>query len=236
MAGINTWSAVSTALVEIRNKQLWRKDYKSWADYLERRWKKTRQWAHLLTEGHAAVQGLTPQNVKLFDKSTAATALAKVPKEKRDQVVAKVTASGKPVTAKAITEAAKESKPDVELDATGWPIPASIIPLWNRAGEVQGVLSAMSKVKGALAQAQEQDDPLWRQLSFSTVIGDLSKAWTSIQSVKPYAVCTQCQGHPDTQPKGQCRLCCGTGLISQFKYDRLVPEEIKKVREKGRKK
>jgi hypothetical protein len=48
--------------------------------------------------------------------------------------------------------------PSQVLDATGWPIPTQLIPLWQRAVEVQEMLTTVSRVKGALRTAQESKD------------------------------------------------------------------------------
>lgn len=139
-----------------------------------------------------------------------------------------------------------ESKPDKSLqtkagdkqltDDTGWPIPKHLHEYWEWDVEVMEMLHTLSDIKGFIKRAQEKKDLMYVGVNFSSLIADLEKAWTSLQCAQPYAVCTTCQGHPDTQPKGQCRLCLGLGLISKFRYDRLVPEETKKVRAKGIKK
>ena len=51
--------------------------------------------------------------------------------------------------------------PSQILDGTGWPIPTQLIPLWQRADEVQEMLTALSRVKGALRAAQENKDKLF---------------------------------------------------------------------------
>ena len=45
--------------------------------------------------------------------------------------------------------------PSQVLDGTGWPIPTQLIPLWQRTGEVQELLTVLSRIKGALRSAQE---------------------------------------------------------------------------------
>ena len=103
---------------------------------------------------------------------------------------------------------------------------------FKRAPEVQEMLTTISTIKGRLEQAQKQKDLMYVELSYSTTIGDLEKVYASIKMAKPYALCPQCQGHPDVT---KCSLCRGRGVISQFRYDHAVPVEFKKMVTKKKK-
>jgi uncharacterized ParB-like nuclease family protein len=118
--------------------------------------------------------------------------------------------------------------PSQILDATGWPIPTQLIPLWQRAQEVQELLTTLSHVKGTLRAAQENRDKLFAEVNFSSALSQLDQAWTDIKTAKPFAVCPTCQGQlPD-----QCTLCRGRGLISEYRWNTCVPREDKEFREK----
>jgi len=121
-------------------------------------------------------------------------------------------------------------------DDTGWEIPESLHALWHRDVELGELSQQISSIKCIIEKAQENKDPLFNQVNHTSIIADLKSAWKAIDVGRPSVVCTSCQGHPETQPKGQCRLCVGMGLISKYRYDKLVPEEIKQVRSKGVKK
>jgi hypothetical protein len=139
-------------------------------------------------------------------------------------------------SSKSLTERFPKKKGDiVDVDKTGYPIPKVIVKYWERTEEVQEILSTISSIVGALKKAQKDEDLMYAEVVFSNAIGDLDKAHTMIQTAVPYAVCATCQGHPDTQEKG-CRMCKGRGLISKYRWDRLVPDEIKKLRGKAVKK
>lgn len=116
------------------------------------------------------------------------------------------------------------------VDDTGWPVPTQLIPLWNRAGEVQEMLTALSRVKGTLRSAQEKKDVLFAEVSFSSALSQLDQAWTDIKTAKPFAVCPACQG----QVSDKCTLCCGRGLISEFRWNMCVPRETKELRFKAK--
>ncbi len=116
--------------------------------------------------------------------------------------------------------------PGQVLDATGWPIPTQLIPLWQRAGEVQELLTVLSRVKGALRSAQENRDMLFAEVNFSSALSQLDQAWTDVKTAKPFAVCPTCQG----QVPDKCTLCRGRGLISEHRWNTCVTREDKEFR------
>jgi len=112
------------------------------------------------------------------------------------------------------------------VDATGWPVPTQLIPLWNRAGEVQELLTILSRVKGALRSAQDNKDLLFAEVHFSSALSQLDQARYDVKSAKPFAVCPTCQG----QVPDKCTLCRGRGLISEFRWNTCVTREDKEFR------
>ena len=120
--------------------------------------------------------------------------------------------------------------PSKILDGTGWPVPTQLIPLWQRADEVQELLTILSRVKGALRAAQDGRDKLFGEVNFSSALSQLDQAWTDIKTAKPFAVCPSCQGQlPDN-----CTLCRGRGLISEYRWNTCVTSEDKAFRAKVR--
>ena len=120
--------------------------------------------------------------------------------------------------------------PSQVLDGTGWPIPTQLIPLWQRAEEVQEMLTTLSRVKGTLRTAQDNRDKLFAEVNFSSALSQLDQAWTDIKTAKPFAVCPTCQGQlPD-----QCTLCKGRGFISEHRWNTCVTREDKEFRFKAR--
>ena len=115
------------------------------------------------------------------------------------------------------------------VDETGWPIPTQLIPLWLRSGEVQEMLTTMSRVKGALRTAQENKDKLFTEVNFSSALSHLDQVWADVKTAKPYAVCPACQG----QVPDQCTLCRGRGLLSEHRWNACVTREDKEFRIKA---
>lgn len=120
--------------------------------------------------------------------------------------------------------------PSQVLDATGWPIPTQLIPLWQRVGEVQEILTRLSRVKGTLRTAQDSKDVLYSGISFGAIQAHLDQAWEAIKDAKPFCVCPTCQGQiPD-----KCTLCRGRGLLSEFRWNTCVTREDKEFRFKAK--
>lgn len=125
-----------------------------------------------------------------------------------------------------------QSKSKEEVDGVGVVIPQFALTYWNRQDEVKELLGTLTMVHKFLVATQRKEDLMYGEVNFSAALGDLDKLISNLSTSMPYAVCTQCQGQPKTQPKGECRMCKGRGVISKFRWNTLVPSEIKKMREK----
>lgn len=102
-----TFIEVGNALAEIKESRLYRCDYSTFEDYCKSRWNFTRQHAYRLIEC-APIAECNPQVTSI----NQARALALVPKERRAEVITKATATGQPLTARTITEAAQPALDD----------------------------------------------------------------------------------------------------------------------------
>lgn len=195
------------------------------------------QWPKDTNNGIAKRCDVDDKTVKVVrDELEAAKIVAKEP--------VRVSTSGSKVAAERVAKTpVRNSEPDpakapvetkaVVVDKNGTPIPKAVIKYWNRADEVSVLLAQISEVMNSLKQADKEKDLLFAECNVTAALSDLDKVRMVIGCALPFAVCTQCQGHPDTQPKGECRLCLGRGLISKFRWERLVPEEVRKMVMKG---
>ena len=107
-------------------------------------------------------------------------------------------------------------------DDMGRRIPEERVALWNRRQEVQDMLTALSRVRVGLRQAQDGRDLLFSDVPYSSALAHLDQAYDAVQVAKPYAVCAFCQGHG-------CRVCGERGLLSKFRWDTAVPKEHKEA-------
>lgn len=144
----------------------------------------------------------------------------------------RVAKDGKERAASAKLTSKKGEAGNSPVDDVGTPIPEFALVYWNRAGEVDELMATLKLVHKFLVTTQKSEDLMYGEINFSAALGDLDKLITNCSCALPYAVCTQCQGQPKTQPKGECRMCKGRGVISRFRWNTLVPSEIKRMREK----
>ncbi len=111
--------------------------------------------------------------------------------------------------------------PQGPVDGRGREIPPDLLPVWNRRGEVRELVNMVSRIRTALRDAQEGNDPLWLEANFSSALAHADRLHTELKSVEPYCVCPMCQGIG-------CETCKGRGLLGEWRYDRVVPESVKK--------
>jgi hypothetical protein len=117
-------------------------------------------------------------------------------------------------------------------DEEGYPITRIAAKYWNRKDEVQKLLSGISLLKGQLMKWCESRDPMYYGISFNRALDGISDLYQNIAGAKPYALCTECEGHPEVKAGGHCAMCGGKGLISKFAWDNLAPQEKKDMRAK----
>lgn len=224
---------VGDALKEIRDSRLYREEFDTFEVFCSDTYKMKGAHAYRLIKA-AEIKAEVGDAVQ---NESQARALAAVPKPKRAAVLDKAAKDG-PVTARSITEAAEPPKPakpeTIELDRTGFKIPAKLLPLWERSKEVQAILTGISRIRTALRAAQEQDDPLWRPVAsranactWSKLLSSLDDAYAKIGLAMPFAVCPVCQGHLPTN----CTVCQERGFVSEFYYKNCLDADSKKVRE-----
>ena len=245
--GKQTFVEVGLALAEIRDLRLYKREYGSFSEYCREKWGWERRYTDYVIAGAEAVKSLPEKVSTIVLTETAARELAKIPAEQRAEVVETVAAEGKPVTAAAIkrrlppppmrrrapdgTNGAVPPPPGQVLDATGWPVPTQLIPLWQRGDEVREVLANLSRLKGLVRSVEEKRDVLYAEMHFSSAMAHLEQLWADFKTAKPFAVCPTCQG----QVPDQCTLCRGRGLISEFRWNTCVTREDKEFRSKVRK-
>jgi hypothetical protein len=223
---------IGEALREIRDSKLYRQEYPTFEAFCAKEYNIEVKRAYRLIEAAAVKESvaMSPIGDKLTNEGQA-RALSIVPPQERAEVLEAASAKGE-VTAKTITEAARETKaktekPAEQLDKTGYPIPEAILPEWQRATEVaQGMLTRISNLRIELKNGL-QSDPIFAEVT-NTTVADFDNAYTSIKCVKPYAVCSSCAGHN----RKRCNLCKGRGFLSEFAWESFTPAEIKKMRGK----
>ena len=159
--------------------------------------------------------------------------MLKIPKvETRTDSTGRSQPSAKP-KGETLGNSQRPKEPKIITDAIGYPIPKNLIPLWERREEAQELLTTISRIKVGLEKKQKEKDPLYHEVVFASAITDLKNVFTNLANSKPYTVCSSCQGRVMNKT---CALCGGSGFISEFRWNRAVPEEERAIRMKGLKK
>jgi len=113
-------------------------------------------------------------------------------------------------------------------DKTGYPHTANSAKYAERAEEVMSLIDSISESYKTIRKAKSEKDLLYCEVNFNSIETDFERVLMMLKVAVPYAVCPSCQG----QIVDKCRLCSGRGVISQFKYETGVSEELKKIRNK----
>ena len=243
--GKKTFVEVGLALAEIRDLRLYRREYAGFEAYCREKWGWSKPYCTQLITAAAVVEALPASKQVAIATESQARELAKAAPGERAGIVQAIVDEGKTVTAAAIKRhlpppptargdarptsppvASPAPPPAAVLDATGWPIPTQLIPLWLRSDDVQEMLTTLSRVKGALRTAQENKDKLFTEVNFSSALSHLDQVWADVKTAKPFAVCPACQG----QVPDQCTLCRGRGLLSEHRWNTCVTREDKEFR------
>lgn len=239
--GKNAFVEVGQALLQIRDDRLYR-EVGSFEDYCQMKWGFNRargrqliEHALTVTETREALKSDSEMDTMVSTMPERQTReLAKVPLADRPKVIEKASENGA-VTAAKIAQAAKQVKkeeaPAEILDKTGFVIPANSPAMthWNRASEVQELLTGLTRIKAQVVKAQEAKDKMYSELNFSHLVSDLTSAFGLMKSAMPFAVCPTCQG----RALNPCRTCQSRGTVSEFFWKHAIPQETKDARAKA---
>lgn len=231
--GKRVFEVVGLALTEIQARKLYRKDYATFQAYSQQRWGWSRYRSQQLIAACEVVQELPEDLRDAVPNESVARELGKLPKKQRAKTVRRLRSAGKRLTAGNVRPVPPVPQaPPVRQDETGTVIPSKILVLWDRCAAIRTQLTALSKVKVLATKAQEEEDLAFAEVNFSALLSALSQARNILKTVKPYAVCPNCQGlNPNL-----CRLCKGRGFISEFLWNSpSVKQSIKEIRFKARK-
>jgi len=100
------------------------------------------------------------------------------------------------------------------------PIPPDLLEMWNRRQEVRDLAALVSRVRVALRDAQDGNDPLWSEINFGSALAHLDMAYKEIAAAEPWCVCPMCQGIG-------CNACKGRGLMGKYRFENVVPKNMR---------
>jgi hypothetical protein len=179
-------------------------------------------------EAAKVVKELPPKMSSMLDTARAAEAVAKVPQEQREQVLAEAAKDG-PVTAASVQQAAAKIHEgelvltdETELART---VPAEIAADWQRAeATAKDILHKLRDVLHTIDEGLKAEDAIYAD----TTNGELSPLKSVIGHVnlhvKPHAVCAICHG---LKSRKSCKLCKGRGYIGRHLWQTCVDSDTK---------
>ena len=224
---------VGKALTEIRDSKLYRQEYRTFEDFCDVEFPEFQfKYAYrLIKYAEIAATVSAPINER------QARALAAVPTEQREEVVAEASKNGNKPTAAKITEAAKvvtgkaKPEPTKAKDRFGRIIPDEVLPDWQRAEETGKRLQSLAaQIKNEMERAFEASksgkskDIIFAELT-NAIITDASALRYSLSVIIPYVVCTTCQG----RNRENCTFCKRRGWISKFSYTSFVDKNTRAI-------
>lgn len=214
------------SVAEIIRDELWKlSEHATKEEYFQNKWGWGMKRAYQLAKASEITEALPKKLSTNVENEGQARAIAKVPSERREEVLEKAKESGG-VTASSIEAASKSIKQGkvIQLDKNGRPIPDAVLPDWERAEETATHLrSLISEVKCAVAKGLKDQDIIFRELH-NPDIASLEANHYTLSQILPFSICTTCSGQ---EGKKKCRLCNGRGFISKFRFDQCVPAETK---------
>jgi hypothetical protein len=225
--GQKTFMAVGLALLEIRDSKLYVEEG-TFEQFCEKHFGFGRAYAYRLIEGVKATEALPKRLSTKVDTLPAATAVAKVPQEHREQVLAEAAKDG-PVTAASVQQAAAKIHEaelvltdETELART---VPAEIAADWQRAeSTAKDILHKLRDVLHTIDEGLKAEDAIYAD----TTNGELSPLKAVIGHVnlhvKPHAVCSICHG---LKSRKSCKLCKGRGYIGRHLWQTCVDSDTK---------
>ena len=173
-AGIDTYIEVGRALMRIRDEQLYRLDYPTFAAYCRDVAGRSRAWAYKMMSGAAIHDAVLSTGVDI-QTATAAQALAKFPAEHRPtiaQAAAKAAeVMGKPLTAASLTRVGETVMQAVttgaaDVNGEAYPLGVSIAE-----GEVEAVKRAaeLMRARRGLQRVEDSSVEMYREGDYVTL-------------------------------------------------------------------
>lgn len=235
--GRAAWASIRKSIIEIHDQKLYRDEFKTYEEFCRNIVGLSSDRVNQLIENDVVVEALPRVFAEQLGKNErACRELKKAPESQRPSVVESIVSKGEPITTKTIKAevaklppAAKNGEHKVEVDNEGWPLTPTAKIYWHRRQEVQDLLTKISRLKSEIEAIADRRDDLFFGINFASADSDLSSLYSNIANAKPHAVCHQCGGHPERQPT-KCPFCHGKGMVSKFRWDTFVPEEVKAIR------
>jgi len=120
----------------------------------------------------------------------------------------------------------EDSPPEESKDSAGKPIPAHLVPVFEKRHLFNSVLTKLSQLQASYNElVSEEHDELTHKLNKTQSRNDLKNFKQQIQFAIPYATCPYCKGTGQVKGAG-CQCCKGVGWVVKSAYE-AAPETMR---------
>ena len=116
-------------------------------------------------------------------------------------------------------EPAKPAEPPAVKDQLGQTLGGNVAAAFGRRQEIQDLMTAVSRIKTAVLDACEREDPLYADIMASQFQADAMNLHRQLRATTPYAACPYCR-------QTGCKACFGRGYVGEFVYE-AAPSDLK---------
>lgn len=216
-----TWKLLAPMLKKVRDDRLYREEFRTFDEWLEKLNLK-RRLADKLIAWKNVTDSLPEAMAENVPNVAIAQALYKLPETQRTAVLENVLASRNTVTVSSIQESTKQLNefneinkatqvPTKPVDKMGFPIPNEAMTAWDRRGEINDILQPLYKLRQMLTKAKLENHLIFSPVSQS-IIDRLDMAISCARDGKLEIVCLNCEGNWKTTG---CTICRGQGLVPE---------------------
>lgn len=138
------------------------------------------------------------------------------------------TRVGRDGKARRVSAPPKPPKKKLEKDETGLPIPAPLLPLWEKRDASAALVTGIAYIRKEIQKAQEKSDPLFVHVDFTNNLALLNQVYEDMKQAIPYAVCRKCNG-TDAEITKECKTCKGSGFISEFIWKNVLSDKDREI-------
>jgi hypothetical protein len=139
---------------------------------------------------------------------------------RKEFVLSKEPAKPKETTTPAV---AQPKSPDVVMDSVRQEVPAHLVPIFERNGEIRMQIKTLNDILKACREANMKNDPLYANCKVDQLKSAISNARSVLRFSMAYAVCAYCGGDVNNQ---ECGSCEGRGFLNDQQW-RTVPDDMK---------
>ena len=207
------WGA---ALAEIKDNELYKVEFTTWKEFLEKYvpWARQTIWAAMADARAGELIGGTTEEP-----------IVKASLKK------KLIEEARPSAGRADTAPTKDKPIKSNLrvcDQMGRAVHPTILPLWQRRKELQPIMNELASIRTLFERRWSEGDPIYGAIH-QDFLSAINAAYHYLSADRLDYVCAYCQGNCVFLEQ-KCPNCHNVGLMTKEAFERSVPENMKKYK------